>query len=307
MYKIILSLGFCLACAAQAAEGVNPLVDTNWVKDHSCQPGVVVLDIRNRVDGGSKADYLQAHIPCAVYTDYSKDGWRVKINDVRGKLPPAEQLAKLIGGLGIDNNTHVVIAHAGISASDMGSATRIYWTFKVAGHDKVSILDGGFAAYAADKQNPLEKGEVKPEPKDFAVNLRQDMLVGVEDVKAALEQGVTLVDMRDPDQFLGINKSGSVKRHGTLPGAINLPNAWLTENNGGTFRKPETLQQLYEYAQLSSGGEQIYFCNTGHLATIGWFANSELLGNENAKMFDGSMAEWSRAEDAPMDAKIQVK
>ena len=302
MHKFIVGLSLCLACATHAANGVTPLVDADWVKAHSCDSGLVTLDIRP-----TKAEYLQGHIPCAVYSNYGKDGWRVKINDVRGKLPSAEQLSKLIGGLGIDNDTHVVIAHAGKDASDMGSATRVYWTFKVAGHDKVSILDGGFGAYIANKENPLQKGEVKPQAKEFAVNLRQDMLLSVDDVKTALDKGVTMVDMRDPDQFLGINKSGAVKRPGTLPGAVNLPNAWMTENNGGAYRKPETLQQLYEYAQLSIGGEQIYFCNTGHLATIGWFANSELLGNKDAKMFDGSLAEWSRADDAPMDAKIQVK
>ena len=58
--------------------------------------------LRGRLGGASKADYLRAHIPGAVYSDYLKDGWRIKDkNGTVGMLPPAEDLEKLIGGLGI--------------------------------------------------------------------------------------------------------------------------------------------------------------------------------------------------------------
>ena len=61
-------------------------------------------------------------------------------------LPPVEQISSLIGGLGIDNEDHVLLIPFGTSSSKMGTATRVYWTFKVLGHDKVSILNGGMAA-----------------------------------------------------------------------------------------------------------------------------------------------------------------
>jgi len=69
------------------------------------------------------------------------------------QLPPTAKIAKLIGDLGIDDKTHVVIYHHGKNALDMGSATRVYWTMKVLGHDNVSILNGGYLAYAAVKGN----------------------------------------------------------------------------------------------------------------------------------------------------------
>ena len=69
-------------------------------------------------------------------------------------LPPLEQISSLIGGLGIDNEDHVLLIPFGTSPSKMGTATRVYWTFKVLGHDKVSILNGGMAAYKkAQKTN----------------------------------------------------------------------------------------------------------------------------------------------------------
>jgi len=281
-------------------------VDVEWIKANSCGEGVRVLDIRNSLDGGSQTDYLRGHIPCAVYTDYMKDGWRAADqNKTPGQLAPTGNLEKLIGGLGIGNATHVVIVPAGKNALDMGSATRIYWTFKVLGHDNVSILNGGLAAYTKDEKNKLEKGNNKPEAVAFKADLRADMLVSKEDVKAAMGNGVTLVDNRPNDQYIGINRHPKAKRSGTIPGSLNLPENWMTDNNGGSFRDGDTLKKLYALANVPTEGEVITFCNTGHWASLGWFAEHELMGNQQAKLYDGSMVEWSADESLPMEQKAK--
>lgn len=308
MKKVVTIIAMlALSATAWTAGAVSPLVDVDWIKANSCKPGVRVLDIRNPLDGGSKTDYLRGHIPCAVYTDYLKGGWRSKVKDVPGQLSPVDKLEKLIGGLGIDNDTHVVIYHAGKNALDMGSATRVYWTFKVLGHDKVSILDGGFAAYAKDKKNKIERGNNSPEPKSFRANLRQDMIASKEDVHKALEAGILLVDNRPNHQFIGINRHGKAKRSGTIPGAVNLPESWLTKNGGGQFRSREELSKLYDLAGVPTGGEQITFCNTGHWASLGWFASSEIMGNKNVRLYDGSMVEWSADQSLPMERKVSIE
>ena len=291
----------------------QPLVDVDWVKNAIGKPGIVFLDVRGRLSGNSKTSYLRAHIPGAIYTDYLKEGWRDKDkNGTPAMLPAVEKLEKLIGGLGIDNDTHVVIIPQGAKALDMGTATRVYWTFKVLGHDKVSILNGGMVAYTkeVDKKtkkpvNPLEKGMVKPTPKTFKASLRQDMIVTKADVKAALGGPVTLVDNRPNDQFVGVNRHGKAKRNGTIPGSRNLPENWLTKNNGGMFRSKDELEKLYAAAGVPTSGEQISFCNTGHWASLGWFATHEILGDEQAKMYDGSMVEWSADSAMPMDQQVQ--
>ena len=76
-------------------------------------------------------------------------------------LPTMAELEKLIGELGIDEDSHVVVVPAGVHVSDFGAAARIYWTLKVAGVAKVSILDGGYAAWAAE-QKPVETGRANP-------------------------------------------------------------------------------------------------------------------------------------------------
>ena len=307
-----LLLTFVVAIGTAQAAETPPLVNVDWIKANSCNDNVRVLDIRNPLDGGSKTAYLRGHIPCAVHTDYLQGGWRDTVKNVPGQLAPVDKLEKLIGSLGIDNNTHVVIVHHGKNALDMGSATRVYWTFKVLGHDQVSILDGGYLAYAVvdDKGKPInniERGSNAPEAKTFKANLRQDMIATKQDVADKMKKGVTLVDLRPEHQFVGINRHGKAKRNGTISGALNLPESWLTQNGGGKFRSTEQLKQLYSLAMVPTEGDQVTFCNTGHWASLGWFVGSELLGNKDVKLYDGSMVEWSADSSLPMESKITLK
>jgi thiosulfate/3-mercaptopyruvate sulfurtransferase len=292
--------------AAAVANG--PLVDVAWLKGSLGKPGVVILDIRS-----TPAHYLAGHIPGAVYSDYAKAGWREKDkNGVEGMLPPVEKVAGLIGSLGIDNATHVVIVPEGRNAADMGSATRVYWTFKAMGHDTVSILDGGFLAWVKDVDkdkkpvNPLETAAVTPTAKVFKAAFRSELLATKADVQKAIADKTPLIDNRPPDFFVGLTKSPAAKKAGTLPGAVSLPEAWLTDNNGGKFRTRAQLAALSKTAGVPANGAQINFCNTGHWASLGWFVASEILGNKAAKMYDGSMAEWTQDAASPVERKISV-
>jgi thiosulfate/3-mercaptopyruvate sulfurtransferase len=298
-----------LAGMAGTASAANPLVDVNWVKANIGKSNVVFLDVR----GEGRADYIRAHIPGAIYSDYAKDGWRVK--DKHGTpamLPETPAVEKLIGGLGIDNKNHVVIVSSGTNALDMGTATRVYWTFKAMGHDEVSILNGGWQAYAVidekTKQpvNPVEAGNIVPKAKTFKANVRTDMIPTKDDVKKALDAKTTVIDHRPSDFYLGVTQHPLTKRAGTIPGAKSLPEAWITENNGGKIRDKASLEKLYAAAGVPTSGDQINFCNTGHWASLGWFASHEILGNKKAKMYDGSMVEWANDPNLPVEAKINV-
>lgn len=306
-------LMLALLLAPWRADAADPLVSVDWVKTNLGKPGIVLLDVRSGA-GVSKEWYLKGHIPGAVYTDYAKDGWREKTKDgVEGQLPSADKLAALIGKLGIDNQSHVVLIAEGRSAQDMAAATRLYWTFKVLGHDNVSVLDGGFAAWvsAVDKDkkpvNPLETADATLPAKTFKVALRQEMLVSRSDVQQAMASKVPLVDNRPYDFHVGLNKSPAAKRAGTLPNASSVPEGWLTENNGGKFRSKAQLEKIYANQNVPTAGDQIAFCNTGHWASLGWFVSSEIMGNKQAKMYSGSMAEWTQDSAAPVEQKVKVE
>jgi thiosulfate/3-mercaptopyruvate sulfurtransferase len=184
-----------------------------------------------------------------------------------------DKLEGLIGSLGIDSKTHVVIYPAGKMAVDMGSTTQIYWTFKVLGHHNVSILDGGWQAYLGDPKKPANKvqtGNNIPIPKKFEARPRMDIVASTEDVVSLLGKDVPLVDLRPSDQYMGVNRHRKAKRAGTIPGASNLPETWIMENGGGRFRSPAILAELYKVTGVPTNGRQIYFCNSGHSASLGW-------------------------------------
>lgn len=303
-YSRKLCIGFAAVLSlSSAAQANQPLVDTAWVKANVGKPGIVFIDFQ------PASDFLRGHIPGAVNSNYGKDGWREERSDKVPDMLPAklEPLAEMIGKLGIDNSTHVVLVPPGASSTDMGIGTRVYWTFKVLGHDNVSLLDGGMMAWTKDKANPLQTGAPKTEAKSFKINLRKEMLVSAEDVKKAQTAGVLLVDNRPEDQFVGINRHPKATASGTLAGARNLPNGWMTVNGMGEFRSKSQLEQLYKHANVPTNSDQINFCNTGHWASVGWFVSSELMGNKKARMYDGSMVEWTMTKAGPTEAKVSLQ
>ena len=303
MRKLFLALilGFWAPLAASAAEA-PALVDAAWLAANLDKSDLVVIDLRGRLGGQSREDYLAGHVPGAIYSDYLKDGWRTEVDGVIGQLPPVADLEALIGGLGIGNDDHLVLVSGGQSALDMGSATRVYFTFKVLGHDRVSVLDGGHKAYAADPARPIESGAVVRPAKTFTGNLRPELLASREQVAAAQSSGTALIDIRPPSQFIGEKKHPMAQRPGTLPGAVSVPQGKLTED-GGTLVSATTAADLMKLAGVEPEQEAISFCNTGHWASLGWFVSREILGNQSVKLYDGSMVDWTADPARPVEVK----
>ena len=293
----LLALGVLAGGRAQATE---PLVSPEWLAGHLNDGSVKVLDIRNRIDGGSAVVFAKGHIPGAVYSDYLSAGWRVAQDGVPGMLPPVADLERLIGGLGIGNGDHVVVVPAGVSALDYGSATRVYWTIKVLGHDAVSILDGGYAGWTADAARTVETGPSDPAAVAFKADFQPQLLASRSDVQDALADGTTLIDNRPQAQFLGAAKHGKAARYGTIPGAVNLPQGRFFNEATGRFAGRDQLEALWHEGLVDQQKDQITFCNTGHWASLGWFASYALLGNRKARLYDGSMTEWSSDPALPM-------
>jgi thiosulfate/3-mercaptopyruvate sulfurtransferase len=276
--------------AAAAAGSVEPLVSPQWLKSHLRDPAIVVLDIRSAIDGGGVEAYTKGHIPGALHSDYDKAGWRVTRNGVAFMLPTPAELEKLIGEAGIDEDSHVIVVPAGVHATDFGSAARVFWTLKVAGHPAVSILDGGFAAWKAASL-PVESGKNPPSPKIFTAKLDKRLLAELFEVEA-LEKagGKTLVDARPATFFAGKQKAPVAKAYGHIPGALNLDSATFYDPAANRLRPK---QELAAIAAALPAGPVITYCNTGHWAATDWFVLSAILGRSRVRLYDGSMAEWT--------------
>ena len=292
------SLGLLLLVMAIQVEATPALVDSAWLTSNLERPDLVVLDIQD------PKSYRRYHVPGAVNAAYEQ--WRTKAKgEPKSMLPPVERMEALIGGLGIDNERAVVIVATGRGAGDLAAAARVFWTFKVLGHEKVSVLDGGLAAYA-QARNPLQKGENDPSPARFTANPDPDLMPGADRVKTLLDQRGQFVDARSAGEFMGLYRGDRAERPGTIPGSASLPYYWVTADGSATLRSAQALRELFGARGVSMEGDQVHFCHSGNRAALTWFAAYAVLGNEKARLYDGSMMEWARREDLPIEQKIQL-
>lgn len=302
--------GVCAVALAALAPGsgaaeplAGPLVQPEWVAEHSCDEGVAVLDLR-----ASERLFRRERIPCSILTSFQSDGWNAATPKVAGLLPDPDELAETIGGLGIGNDDHVVVVEQGVSVSiGASAATRVYWIFKVLGHDAVSVLDGGFEAYRRSRELPFVQGEptIRP-PTEFSAAFRPELLATTDDVAAAIRDGTTLIDSRESDVFMGINGVYYSDRAGTVPSAENVPIQWLTRRDSSRIQPLETLERIAALSALDAEAPLIAFCNTGMMASLNWFVAHELLGNRSARLYDGSFMEWASDPERPVELRIDA-
>jgi thiosulfate/3-mercaptopyruvate sulfurtransferase len=279
----------------------SPLVSPAWLSENLDDSKLVIIDLRNKIDKGSYETFLKGHIPGAIHSDYLKDGWRVGRDGVVGLLPEAEQFQSLARRLGVSDISHVVVVPAGVSSTDFGSAARAYWTFKVFGHNNVSILDGGFAAWRDFAPAKIETGAfVAPEPGNFVARFNPEVYIGTSDVAAlAANPGqALLVDGRTDEQFYAGGKHPKAAKAGRIPSAVLMDQDKAYSEQGNRLKSRDELAKIY-----SNLGDKtiVSYCNTGHWAATNWFVMSEILGQKNVKLYDGSMVEWTANTDLPLD------
>ncbi len=281
----------------------SPLITPTELKAAIERKSVRVLDIRELVQGDGKTpNYAAGHIPGAVAAPYSS----IRGPESNpGQVPSDAVLTSLLRKWGITPSTHVVIAHTGADASDFGGAARFYWTLKLAGIARISILDGGFGAWGA-LNYPIDTGTPTVTPSDIRVTLDRRQIATTAQVadlvKSRSVSGKTalLSDSRPEDYFTGADKHPSAARAGTLPGAKHFDHEeWFQLNTGKLLTTPE-LERLAKGAGLLTTDPVVTFCNTGHWSATTWFVLSEMLQQPNVRMYPESVVGWSQSRN-PMD------
>lgn len=299
------ALGLALAWSAFAlpsiAQAAQPLITPAELKAAIERRSVVVLDIRELLQGDGKTpNYAAGHIPGAVPAPYSS----IRGPESNpGQVPSDESLTVLFRQWGITRSSHVVIAHTGADPSDFGGAARVYWTLKLAGIQRISILDGGFGAWGALKY-PIETTPTRITPSDIEVRLDRRQIPTTaslaQQLKSNRRNALLLTDSRPEDYFTGDEKHPSAARAGTLPGAKHFDHEEWFQLNTGRLLAASELQALAKGAGFTAERDVVAFCNTGHWSATTWFVLSEMLHHPNARMYPESTVGWSLSRQ-PMD------
>jgi thiosulfate/3-mercaptopyruvate sulfurtransferase len=283
------------------------LVETTWLAGHLQDPNLRIVDMRGYVrtserDGvqeahyvGARDEYEQAHIPGALYIDWTSD--IVDSNDsVEAQIAPAGQFAQAMARLGIGDQ-HLVVAYDEHPASQF--ATRLWWALKFYGHEQVVVLNGGLAKWKREK---LPMTDIIPQypPATFTPVVHTELRATAEDVLKLLgQQDVTLIDARDNRQYTGalVRRPG---RPGHIPGALNIPREEIMDSETGTFRDNEDLARVFFHAHVVPQQHIVAYCNGGVAATTILFSLA-MLGYPSLTNYDGSWNEWGERQDLPVE------
>ncbi|MFD2044269.1 sulfurtransferase [Ornithinibacillus salinisoli] len=268
------------------------LIDAEQLEKLQTQnENIVIVDVRFQLQDPSagRIAYESGHIPGAAYLDLNND-LSGKVYEHGGKhpLPNPKDFAQKLGEIGIDQDTTVVVYD---QHNDM-FASRLWWLLQYMGHEKVYLLDGGFAAWIAKGyETSIEVPMFRK--KTFQPNVSQDQIVDVNRIKENIESAdAILIDSRAKDRYLG-KEEPLYKKAGHIPGAKNF--FWKNVlREDGSWKTEEELRE--HFASLNKDDEIIVSCGSGVSACPNILALKRL-GYKNVKLYPGSFSDWISYED----------
>jgi len=243
---------------------------------------VHICDIRWDLTDRSKGrqTYRQGHIPGAVFVDLDADLSAPPGQNGRHPLPPIEEFAATLGGLGIGPQTRVV-AYDDVSGQ---IAARLWWMLRSIGHEESQVLDGGLRAWV-DRGGALGKGDVTPDPAEYPT---PEGFTGVANHREVGDRAI--VDARAAERYRGDHEPVDPKA-GHIPGAINIPSS-ANLDRSGHFLSSDALSATYSHVPddvAVSCGSGVTACHAA-LAMV-------VAGRPMPDVYVGSFSEWSRRDE----------
>ncbi len=266
----------------------NPLVvSAQWLDQHLDDPQVAIADCRFSLADPTlgREQYQTAHIPGAYYLDLNRDlSSPVGRHGGRHPLPNPDELAQKLATMGINSPETLVVAY---DDSRLAFAARFWWLLRYLGHDRVLLLDGGFANWQASG-HPVTADLPAPKTGKFLPQVRSEWVVDRETVTIRKElPGVALVDSREGDRYRG-EREPIDPIAGNIAGAINYP--WTEVTNTQGYVQPLE-EQRRRWASLESAEEILVYCGSGVTACVNLFS-LEIAGIHTGKLYAGSWSDW---------------
>lgn len=277
----------CIPAGSYAA-GSTVFVDTDWLASHKDDNNVVVVDM------SSATQYQRFHVPGAVHLDYGD--LVIRRNDRVSVRLPDKDLVKVLGSIGITADSHVVMY------DDTGGlhAGRLFWELERLGHKKMSVVRGGLVKWILEDREitnkPVKANKTVYQPAGAGRDNSVDMQ---EVIQAASNSSVVLLDVRSEEEYTG---NPEFPRTGHIPGALWWP--WENNvdfDNAFVNKQPGAIQSVLDKLGIKNKQQPlIVYCRSGHRAAQSYMTLRDL-GYENVSLYDGSMAEYGRYRNNPLE------
>ena len=293
------------------ARAIDAIVSTQWLEDNIDKPDLVILDVRE------PDCYTAGHIPGSVHFP-AFPNWFV--NSPFGEewpwmeLPEDDALVTTIGNSGITADSTVVVIARTVDSPSLGPApygvtmaARAAVTLIYAGVENVTMLDGGYAKWAAEGRATSTE-PVTPIAVTYTGVVDETIFVSKDYVEDKVGKS-SLVDTREADMYYGIEQDPSSERAGHIPTAKNLPAPWfwdITVDEAGvttymTWKDTSAISEIALTVLGEDGDEEIIvYCGVGGYASPVWYVLTQVVGYRNVKFYDGSMQEWTADPEAPV-------
>ena len=267
-------------------------VSTDWLAEHLHDADIAVIDASwylPAMNRDGKAEYHASHIPGAVHFDI--DAIADKTSPLPHMLPSPEDFAKTVGAMGVSDQDHIVV----YDGAGLFAAPRVWWTFRVMGAPRVSILEGGAPKWRAENRAWTDAAPVKP-AKRFTPHFDASEVADLAVVKTALQaKKAQIVDARPAARFRGEApepRPGLASGH--MPGSFNVQFADIITE--GRLMSREAIVAAFEKAGVNMAYPIITSCGSGVSAAILALA-LESIGQPVEALYDGSWAEWGSRTD----------
>ena len=278
-----------------------PLIGAAALQDRLRDPALVVLDASWYLPSSerdARAEYLMGHLPGARFFDL--DLLSDPATTLPHMLPTAAVFESAAQGFGVSTGSEVIVYDgSGVNLS----AARVWWMFRVFGHARVSVLDGGLAAWLSEGR-PRQTGEPSPVARgDFRAALRSGQVRSLEEMEAIVASGsAQVVDARPAGRFRGVDPEPRLGvRGGHMPGAHSLPYTDLVDESGRLLA-PGALRARLRASGVDLHRPVVATCGSGTSACAILLA-LEVLGAPAGALYDGAWTEWGTREGLPVETE----
>lgn len=283
----------------------GPLVSVEWLRDRVYgpeDPDLLLVDVQFdlREPGVGRDNYLEMHIPGAVFADLERDLSAPKTGrNGRHPLPSVSAMADTFGRLGVGDETTVVA----YDRSGGMFAARLWWMLRTLGHRRMALLDGGLDTWW-DTVHKVHGGRVPPRPRVFTPRPRSEFAAAVAEIEADLERDPEtrehlLLDAREPARWRGETEPFDPVA-GRIPGARNHLWKRNLDADGAFLPAAELARRFAPLAEGREGRRIVCYCGSGLTAAHNALALT-VAGFEGVAVYSGSWSEWCADPARPVE------